>query len=102
LYLLVGLIPGDGGVELQSAQLRHPQPQPATQLGDDDLGDERLATLSGTAELRHIGTEVLGLDDPRQRAAFTKRRHVPDDLHSGEHLSRLAGRAGPPTRPKPQ
>ena len=51
-------------------------PRRAGQLADDHLGDQHLEALAGAAELADVGAEVVGLDDPGQRAALAQRRDV--------------------------
>ena len=66
----------DGRVELDEHELRDGKPEGAAQFARDDLGDERLRSLSSAAELQHVEAVVVGLDEGRQRPAFAKRRHV--------------------------
>lgn len=72
LYLLVGFAEAEHDVELHGHQPGHPESEPAGQFAADDLGDERLAALSGAGELHDVQTEVVGLDESRQGAALTQ------------------------------
>ena len=58
LHLLIGLVLADGRIQFQGAQLGNPQPEPAGQLADHDLGHQHLQSLAGAAELDHVGAEV--------------------------------------------
>ena len=70
LDLLVGLVLGDGRLQVDDGHPRHVEAERPRQLADDDLGDEDLDALPGSAELQHVGAEVVGLDDARQRATL--------------------------------
>ena len=55
LDLLVGLVAGDLGVQVERDQPRGAQPDPAGQLADDHLGDQHPHALAGAAELADVG-----------------------------------------------
>lgn len=90
LDLLVRFGETDDGVELHGHQLRHAQPEPPAELAADDLRDQGLAPLPRPGELHDVRAEVVALDDPGERAAFTQGRDIAgrDDL--SQHFS------GPP------
>ncbi len=46
-------------------ELGHEQAEPARELADDHLGDERPQALAGAAELDHVQPVVVGLDEAR-------------------------------------
>src|SRR6185503_3860461 len=48
----------------------------ARELAGDDLGEERLATLSRAAKLEDVEAVVVGLDERGQRPALPKRGDV--------------------------
>ena len=52
------------------------KPGGARDLAGDELGDQRLRSLPGAAELEHVHAVVVGLDDRGQRAALAQRRDV--------------------------
>ena len=86
LDLGVRLGAADRRVELDEHELGHGQPERAGELAGDDLRDERLRPLPGTAELEDVEAVVVGLDERGQRAALAERRHVAgrgDGAHSG-------------------
>ena len=47
-----------------------------------------LQALAGAAELHDVGAEVVGLHEPRQRAALAQRRHVAATRHRRQHAGR--------------
>jgi hypothetical protein len=101
LHLLVGFSTTDLGVDLDQGQIGYGQVEPARQRADHDLGDQRLRTLAGGGELHHVGAEVVGLDQPRQRSALAQRREVGRRGHRGQHgptLGNPSGRAFDPRR----
>jgi len=53
-------------------------------LASHQLGDERPWSLAGAAELQHVHAVVVGLDDGRQRPAFTQRRDIAGDADRAE------------------
>ena len=80
--------PGDHPVyriELEPHEDRRAQVEPARHLGDDHLGDEHAQALAGAPELAHIGAEVVGLDDARQRPALAQRRDIARDGDGRDH-----------------
>ncbi len=87
LHLLVRLVPGDRRVQLQGDQVRGAQPDPAGQLAHDHLGDQHPQSLAGTAELAHVGAQVVGLDQPGQAAALAQRGDVARDADGPDHPS---------------
>jgi hypothetical protein len=89
LYLLVRLVAGDRRVELDRDQVGGADAEPAGQLADDHLGDQRARALAGAAELADVGAQVVGLDDARERAALAQRRDVACGGDGGDHQTNL-------------
>ena len=79
LHLLVGLVAGELGVEVEHDEARGAQAEPGRQAADDHLGDEHLRALAGAAELADVGAEVVALDDAGQAAALAQRGDVARD-----------------------
>ena len=88
LHLLVGLVLGDRRLEVDEGEAGDGQPQRPGELAHEDLGHEHLEALAGAAELQHVGAEVVGLDDARQRPALLEGGDV---ARGGDLLAR-----GPP------
>ena len=85
LDLLVRLVAGDLGVQVERHQPRRAQPDPARELAHDHLGDQHPDPLAGAAELADVGAQVVGLHDPGQRAALAQGRDVADDPDGRDH-----------------
>ena len=73
LHLLVGLVAGELGVEVEDDEPRGAQAEAGGEGADDHLGDEHLGALAGAAELADVGAEVVALDDAGQAAALAQR-----------------------------
>ena len=97
LHLLVGLVAGELGVEVEHDEARGAQPEPGRQAADDDLGDEHLRALAGAAELADVGAEVVTLDDAGQAAALAQRGDVARDGDERRSPVEITG-PGPPRR----
>ena len=76
LHLLVRLAPAELGVDVDQREVGDVDPERAAELADDDLGHQRLRALAGRGELHDVRAEVVGLDEPGQRAALPQRRQV--------------------------
>ena len=102
LHLLVRLVLGDRRLEIDDGHPRDVEPEGPGQLADDDLGDQDLETLAGSAELQDVGAEVVGLHDPGQGPALAQGSDVPRRGDLVEHgaqprggrRARVAGAAG--------
>jgi alkanesulfonate monooxygenase SsuD/methylene tetrahydromethanopterin reductase-like flavin-dependent oxidoreductase (luciferase family) len=68
-------------------------PRPPVAVAATTIGTVELAAARGLAcptELHDVGTEVVRLDQPRQRPALAKGRHLPGGHDAREHAGRLA------------
>ena len=83
--LRVGLGPAQRVRDLDQRDLRDQKPEPATELTDDDLRDQRFQALTGSAELRHVESVVVSLDQPWKRASFTQRSDIASRGHRPQH-----------------
>jgi hypothetical protein len=81
LDLGVGLGAGELGLELGDHELGDRHPQGAGQLARHNLGHQRPRPLPRAAELHHVHPVVVGLDQPRQRAALAQGHHVAGGGH---------------------
>lgn len=88
LHLLVGLGEADDRVQLHPHQVGDAQPEPPAELSADHLRDECLAPLSGAGEFHDVRAEVVGLDDPGERAALTQRRDIAGCYDFFQHFPR--------------
>ena len=96
LDLGIGLGRGQCDVDVDDHELGHRQPERAPELARDDLRHERLLALPRAAELRDVHAVVVGLHEPRQRAALAQGLDVAgggDGAQRLEHGAQL-GRAG--------
>ena len=73
------------GRDLRDHQLGHRQSEGPPQLAGDDLGHQRAGALPGAAELHDVQPVVVGLDEPRHRAALPQGR----DVSGGDHAAQL-------------
>ena len=81
LHLLVGLVAPDLRRQVDGHQVRDRYVDEPGDPGDDDLGHQHPQPLAGAAELADVDAQVVGLDDPGQRAALAQRRHVAGRAH---------------------
>jgi len=96
LDLGIGLGVPELGRDLDDDELGHRQPERPRELARQHLRDERALALAGTAELRDVHAEVVGLDEPRQRPALAQGVDV---AGGGDGAQRLEHGASLPARP---
>jgi hypothetical protein len=76
LDLRVGLGQPQRRVDLDQHLLRNGESKRSSELSHEHLGHERARPLPGAAELDHIQTVVLRLEQPWQRAALAQRHRI--------------------------
>ena len=95
LHLDVGLPHRELGGDVDGHQRRHRQAERAGELAADHLGDQHLHALPGGPPLDHVGAEVVGLHEPRQRPTLAQRGDVAGGGDGGQHSAdNLRGRPG--------
>ena len=62
-HLLVRLVARELGVEVEHHESGGAQAEARGEPAHDDLGDEHLRALTGSAELAHVRPQVVALDD---------------------------------------
>src|SRR5690606_24121075 len=82
LYLLVRLCAAKGAVQAGKNDLRYFEAQRTGYLPAYQLGNQRLFSLPGAAELQHIQEAVVRFRNGRHGAAFPQGRNIAGDVDS--------------------
>ncbi|GAA3153546.1 hypothetical protein GCM10017687_84190 [Streptomyces echinatus] len=96
LHLLLGFAQPEDRVQPDGDQPGHAESEAASEFAAHHLGDQGLAALSRGPELHDVHPEVVGFDEPRQRAPLTQGRDVAGRGDFLEHRPRLLGTGGRP------
>jgi hypothetical protein len=95
----IGLGRGECAIEIDQHELGHGESQRSPDFSSDELRDQRLFALACAAQFDNVKTEIVRFEERGDRAALTKRHHVPLGADGAEERARHAREGSRTSRP---
>ncbi len=83
----IGLVPSEGGIDLDQDKFGDIQTQSASDFAGNQLSHQREGALPRTSELQYVKAEVVGFDNGRERATLPERCHISGRAYCTKHCS---------------